>query len=223
MQQAIAQVQQAMQLQPKQQQGTQGQLLLLQYKPVITYTRSGGKKHLLLSDSRLAQAQVDLIQTDRGGDVTFHGPGQLVGYPIVPIAHHHHFVAIGRYLHALQQALLAACSSMGVPHCTLMKGKTGVWVCTPSKQPAKLVAVGVGVNAHGISRHGFALNVCADLQQIKQCIVPCGLADTSLANLHEQLQQARQRLPSWRELCETVANSIGQQLQLQVRWRDDLF
>ncbi|MEM7589264.1 MAG: lipoyl(octanoyl) transferase LipB [Myxococcota bacterium] len=214
MQQTIRQVQQVMQ----KEQRAQGHLLLLQHKPVITHTRSGGKKHIILPASQLAKAGIELVQTDRGGDVMFHGPGQLIGYPIIPISRGRNFVAIGRYLHALQEALLAVCKSVGVPHCTRIPGKTGIWVCSPGKPSAKLAAVGVGVNAQGISRHGFALNVSADLQLIERCIVPCGLAGTTLTNLHDQLQHINKPLPSLSQLCKKIASSIGKHLDLDVHW-----
>ena len=216
MQHAIQQVQQRMQ--HSQKPAVQGQLLLLQHKPVITYTRSKGTQHVLLPKEQLVKTGVDVVVADRGGDVTFHDQGQLVGYPIVPISRRHNFMAIGRYLHALQEALLYVCKSTGVPHCRLIRGKTGVWVCRPGSQPAKLVAVGVGVNAQGISRHGFAVNVCTHLQRMQRCIVPCGLVDTTVTNLYEQLQKLHQPLPSFQQLCTEIARSIAQQLQLAVQW-----
>ena len=179
---------------------------------------------LRLDRCALERLGLEFVQTDRGGDVTYHGPGQLVGYPIVALPHGANFVGVGRYLRRLEQALLNACCELGAPHCTLLSGKTGVWLeggapCakTEAPPPSKLVAMGIGVDKDGITRHGFAMNVCADLALMQRCIVPCGLVGMGVANLDDALRQASAATAPVPHLCQVIAKHIAAGLGLRVR------
>jgi lipoyl(octanoyl) transferase len=188
-------------------------LLLLEHPHVFTFGRRGEAKNLLWDDAELARRGVSVHWVDRGGDVTYHGPGQLVGYPLLPLAPGGLYAArpvvdghtaekrlpqadyVG-YIRKLEQALILALLRLGIAGGQI-PGLTGVWVqpdalslcrdCAPElrRPPAKIAAIGVKVDARGVSRHGFALNVDMDMSYW-QGIIGCGLKDypvTSLAEL----------------------------------------
>ncbi|MFZ9886436.1 MAG: lipoyl(octanoyl) transferase LipB [Myxococcota bacterium] len=174
-----------------------GHLLLLEHDATVTITRSGGTAHLRVPPEDLLDEGIDLVETDRGGDVTFHGPGQIVGYPVVAL----HRGDDGRvdllgYLRALEGALVAACERLGVRGCHRREGMTGVWVASRPDLPVeewpkdhaakKLVAIGVGVKC-GVTRHGFALNVDIDLPRFTSRIVPCGLLGRGVTRLIDEV------------------------------------
>jgi lipoate-protein ligase B len=148
-------------------------LVLLEHPPVITYGRRADPSHLLLPEEELARRGIELIRTGRGGDITYHGPGQLVGYPIVdldPLGRDLH-----RYLRLLEAMLVDALAAFGVTGETV-PGKTGVWV-----EGAKVASIGVAVR-RWVSWHGFALNVGADLSGF-EAIVPCGLPGVAMTSI----------------------------------------
>jgi lipoyl(octanoyl) transferase len=166
-------------------------LLLLEHPHTFTFGRRGQVANLLWSEAELKQHGIEVYWVDRGGDVTYHGPGQLVGYPLIPLrmeglmmphmassTYVPHADYTG-YLHKLEQVLIHALSEFGVKAETI-KNLTGVWV-----NGAKLAAIGVKVDSHGITRHGFALNVAPDMTYWDG-IIACGLDGlpvTSLARL----------------------------------------
>jgi lipoate-protein ligase B len=152
------------------------QLLLLEHNHVFTNGRHGDRRHLLADERTLARIDASYYEVDRGGDITYHGPGQLVGYPIVCLEQLG--VGVRTYVRGLENAIIQTAAHFGVA-ATSEPGYTGVWVGRD-----KLAAIGVRV-AHGVAFHGFALNVDPDLAYFRQ-IVPCGLAVrgvTSLAQL----------------------------------------
>lgn len=197
--------------------GAPGELLLLEHAPTITVTRSGGTAHVLVSPEDLADDGIELFETDRGGDVTFHGPGQLVGYPVVRLSR----ASDGRadlvgYLRALEGGLVAACRALGVPGAHRREGMTGVWVTHDTSAPIeswpddrsaeKLVAIGVGVK-HGVTRHGFALNVDIALERFTSRIVPCGLHGRGVTSLARELGSGR--LPDEETLRSVVTRAVA--------------
>lgn len=178
-----------------------GQLLFLEHQATVTVTRQGGLAHLRVSPAELQHAGIALVETDRGGDVTFHGPGQLVGYPVVAL----HQEASGRanltgYLRALEAGLLSACESWGIRGAHRKEGMTGIWIAHDpdsdarhfenDERAAKLIAIGVGVR-QGITRHGFALNVTTDLERFTDRIVPCGLQGRPVTSLQRLAENGR--------------------------------
>jgi lipoate-protein ligase B len=151
-------------------------LLLLEHPPVITCGRGTRAGHILADEAVLARRGVELCETARGGDVTFHGPGQLVGYPIFDLQAEGRNVH--RFLRRLEEALILALSAFGID-AGRIPGLTGVWVGND-----KIAAIGIGVK-RWVTYHGFALNVDMDLSYF-DLIVPCGLAGrgvTSMARL----------------------------------------
>jgi lipoate-protein ligase B len=157
-------------------------LLLLEHPPVVTLGRGADPAHLLARPAALAARGVEVHRVARGGSVTWHGPGQLVGYPIVDLR------ALGRpdlhaWLRALEAALIGAARELGVA-AERRPGATGVFV--PGRRPArKLASIGVGVRGW-VSFHGFALNVTADLGGFRD-LVPCGLSGVEMTSLAREL------------------------------------
>ena len=141
------------------------QLLLLEHPHVITMGRNAHRENLLASPEILERAGIELHHTDRGGDVTYHGPGQIVGYPIVDLRDWKRDV--GAYLRALEQVLIETLAGFGIT-AGRREGATGVWV-----GDAKVAAMGVHIS-RWVTSHGFALNLDTDLEYFKY-IVPCGL------------------------------------------------
>ena len=161
-------------------------LLLLEHPPVITLgvkTRQGAK-HIIASDEELARQGVTVHETGRGGDVTYHGPGQLVGYPIFDLKPDR--CDVHRYVRDLEEALILALREFGIEG-GRVKGLSGVWV-GPKGQERKIAAIGVRIS-RWITSHGFALNVATDLRHF-QLIVPCGIADRGVTSVEDELGRA---------------------------------
>jgi len=162
-------------------------LLLVEHDPVITFGRKGGRDHLRVPERELRARGFALYDIERGGDVTYHGPGQLVGYPIFPVGRR-----VRDYLRSLEAALVRVLAAYGVEGVG-SPGYAGVWV-----GDEKVVAIGVAVQRN-VSFHGFAMNVHTDLSHF-DTIVPCGIADrgvTSLSRLvgrHVPLDEVRPRV-----------------------------
>jgi lipoyl(octanoyl) transferase len=178
-------------------------LLLLEHPPVVTLGRRSDPGHVLLDRKQLEQRGIELFETGRGGDVTYHGPGQLVGYPVLQLpadrrdAH--------RYLRDLEQALIETVSSYGV-EAGRVEGLTGVWVGNE-----KLAAIGVRLNTGWITSHGFALNVSIDLESFES-IVPCGIENRGVTSLGKLLGRA----PELREVADRTARHVAEALGFQL-------
>lgn len=177
-------------------------LLFAEHPHVYTFGRTGSAQNLLWSSSLLKEKNIDTHWVDRGGDVTYHGPGQLVGYPLLPLGRVNSDSKMPQadyvgYIRRLEKMLIAALADLGLA-AGQREGLTGVWVqadvwsrcsrCKPEdrQKPAKIAAIGVKVDAHGISRHGFALNVDPDMSYWEG-IVACGLAHEPVASLADLL------------------------------------
>ena len=140
-------------------------LLLLQHPPVITLGRGGQEAHLLAPEPSLAALGIEFFQVERGGDVTYHGPGQLIGYPILNLVEHGR--DLHRYLRRLEGVLIETLATWGIDASRVI-GRTGVWV-----GGSKIASIGIHVS-RWVTRHGFALNVDMDLAPF-ELIVPCGI------------------------------------------------
>lgn len=149
-------------------------LFLLEHRPVYTLGRSADPAHILWQKDALEKAGIDVVQTNRGGDVTYHGPGQLVGYPVVNLKE----LGIGvvDYVNAIEEAILRSLRIMGIDNAGRDDRNRGVWV-----GDCKICAVGIRVS-HQITRHGFALNLNTKLTDFKG-IVPCGLFNAGVTSL----------------------------------------
>jgi lipoyl(octanoyl) transferase len=152
-------------------------LLLVEHPPVVTLGRSSKERHLLASPALLAARGVELFEVERGGDVTFHGPGQLVGYPIVDLKRHKQ--DLHWYLRQVEEALIRAVAPLGFPG-ERSAGYTGVWT-----QGRKLASIGVHAR-DWVTWHGFALNVTTDLAYF-DLIVPCGIAAVEMTSVAREL------------------------------------
>lgn len=148
------------------------QLLLLEHEPVYTIGRTPDQTSLR-GGSHLRHP---VIETNRGGQATYHGPGQLIGYPILDLRQHGQ--DLHKYLRALEELLIRVCAEFGVA-ARRREGLTGTWVVD-----RKIASIGVGVR-HWISMHGFALNVCGDLAPFEE-ITPCGIAGVSMTSLEKE-------------------------------------
>jgi len=201
--------------------GERPTLILLEHPHTYTFGKRGREEHLLWDEAQRAARQVEVHWVDRGGDVTYHGPGQLVGYPLIPLGR---IDGGGRlpqadyigFLRRLEEVLILALGRSGVASGQL-KGLTGVWVqpdvasrcprCPPAARlrPAKVASIGVKVDAAGVSRHGFALNVAPDMDYW-QGIIACGLVDHPAVSLEQLLDPP----PQMEQVRQQVAAAFGQ-------------
>ncbi len=169
------------------QQHTTNHLLFCQHPPVYTLGKSGQQEHLLLSEPELQALGARFYRINRGGDITYHGPGQLVGYPILDLDHF--FTDIHRYLRLLEGAVILTLADYGLSAGRIV-GLTGVWLDYERQvHPRKICALGVKAS-RWVTMHGFALNVNTDLRYFNH-IVPCGIADKAVTSLAQELGQAQ--------------------------------
>jgi lipoyl(octanoyl) transferase len=152
-------------------------LLLLEHPHVYTFGRNARREHLLVSRQHLAERGAEVFETDRGGDVTYHGPGQLVGYPILDLTEHRR--DLGWYMRSLEEVFIGVAGDFGV-QAGRTRGAAGVWVGND-----KLVAMGIHVS-RWVTSHGFAFNVSTDLRRF-DAIVPCGLRGRGVTSLEKLL------------------------------------
>jgi lipoyl(octanoyl) transferase len=196
-------------------------LLLLEHTPVLTLGRNSSRSNILASDDRLAGRGVEIHEVNRGGDVTYHGPGQLVGYPILDLRSFIPRLGAVDYVRRLEEVLIRACSDFGIPT-QRIAGRTGVWTLPGgSVQEKKIAAIGVHI-ARGITSHGFALNVTTDLRDF-DLIVPCGITDRTVTNL--DLEADRSSIhpePSMENTINAVARHFGRVFNHQVLWLESL-
>lgn len=192
-------------------------LLLMEHPPVLTLGRNGHRENVLLSNAELAQRGVELHEINRGGDVTYHGPGQLVGYPIfdlrgdLPGKKGPHLGPVD-FVRLMEEALIRACAEFGVPTQRVCK-RTGVWtMASGSIFEKKLVAIGVHVS-QGVTSHGFALNVSPDLRDYRW-IVACGIADRGVTSL--ELEAAADVPVSMEIAANAVARGFGHVFKKQM-------
>lgn len=158
-------------------------LLFVEHPHVLTLGRSGDAENVIVSPARLAELGVDYFPTNRGGDITYHGPGQLVAYPILDLDQY--FTDIHKYLRFLEEAVIKTCAEFGV-EAGRIDGLTGVWVEIDSgPQARKICAFGVKAS-RWVTMHGLALNVDSDLDFF-DLIVPCGIKDRGVTSLTREV------------------------------------
>lgn len=165
------------------QQATPNHLLFCQHPHVYTLGKSGKLEHLLLNENQLKEKNATFYKINRGGDITYHGPGQLVGYPILDLDNF--FTDIHKYMRFLEEAIILTLAEFGI-EAGRIEGLTGVWIdFIEQKNPRKICAMGVK-SSRWVTMHGFALNVNTDLDYFKN-IVPCGIDDKAVTSIELEL------------------------------------
>ena len=181
-------------------------LLFVEHPPVITFGRNAREENLLADAAALEREGIELVESNRGGDVTFHGPGQIVGYPILDLSRIRKDVVW--YVRTLEEAIIRAVEELGLP-AERRQGMTGVWV-----RGEKVAAIGIHIS-RWITSHGFALNVNTDLKFFRH-IVPCGIAAYPVSSLQKILGASMDPTP----LEHRLANHLGDLLGLEMHWSD---
>jgi lipoyl(octanoyl) transferase len=205
-------------------------LLLLEHPHTFTVGRRGGMEHVKWKQAEREERGISMYEVDRGGDVTYHGPGQLVGYPLLPLAplgwqgSRLPQVDFVGYVRNLEKMLILALARYGIP-AGQRKGLSGVWVmadvfgrcprCDPRlrPEPGKIASIGVKIDARGISRHGFALNIQPDMT-FWQGIVPCGIDGVQMICMGDLLDTP----PVLEEMAGVMAESFAEVFNYEIQW-----
>ena len=207
-------------------------LLLLEHAPVITLGRNAKEKNIVTRPEELAARGVEIFESDRGGDVTFHGAGQIVGYPIFDLRGfaagdgRRKTLGVIEYVRRLEEVLIRTCGDFGIPT-ERVAGLTGVWTvgeanaetggATPhAPEQGKVAAIGVHIS-RGVTSHGFALNVNTDLSYF-ELIVPCGITDRPVTSMAKELGRA----PLIEDVEHAVSRNFGKVFQEQMLWLPSL-
>lgn len=195
-------------------------LLLLEHPHVVTLGRRADDTHLVTERSGLEAAGVEIFETDRGGEATYHGPGQLVGYPIIDVR----VAKLGpvTYVRMLEKSIIETLVEFGID-ADLVDGETGVWVDgvpnakrNPDTNPVgkKIAAIGVRISG-GVTMHGFALNVSTDLAYFEH-IIPCGMPDLPFTSI--ALESGRDT--SLRDCANVIAEKLAANLSQEISWSE---
>jgi lipoyl(octanoyl) transferase len=191
-------------------------LLLLEHPPVITLGRNASLENVLASPEFLAQRGVELFEIDRGGDVTYHGPGQLVAYPIFDLRGFDPKVGAVEYVRRLEEVLIRTCGDYGIPT-QRIKGLTGVWTYDmPDKPEAKIAAIGVHIS-RAVTTHGFALNVSTDLDAFS-FIVPCGISNKPVTSMERETG----RQLALEDVAASASRNFGRVFNSRMLWLESL-
>ncbi len=161
---------------------TNNYLLLCEHSPVFTLGKSGKMNHLLASTDILNEKKISFFQTNRGGDITFHGPEQIVGYPILDLENY--FTDIGKYMRFLEEVIIQTLAEYGLEG-SRSKGETGVWLDVDTPRARKICAMGVRCS-RWVTMHGWAFNINTDLSYF-DLIVPCGITNKGVTSLKKEL------------------------------------
>jgi lipoyl(octanoyl) transferase len=218
-------------------------LLLLEHSPVITLGRNAKAANVIASPELLARRGVELFECDRGGDVTFHGPGQIVGYPIFDLRDFaepdgkRKTLGVVEFVRRLEEVLIRTCADFAIPT-KRVPGLTGVWTDAPSDDAhvetatsavrrseasppanaaeAKIAAIGVHISRF-VTSHGFALNVNADLSFFK-LIIPCGITSKPVTSMQQELGHS----PNLNTVAESISRNFGTVFSNQILWVETL-
>lgn len=187
---------------------TKHYLLFCEHPPVYTLGKSGSLDHLLIGEEELQTRKIEFFKTNRGGDITFHGPGQIVGYPILDLEHF--YTDIGRYLRSLEEVIIQTLEVFGIQS-GRSPGETGVWLDPDQPERArKICAMGVRCS-RWVTMHGFALNVNTDMSYFSH-IIPCGIADKQVTSMQQELYHSVNEL----EVKELLKKKFAEVFQAQV-------
>ena len=203
-------------------------LLLLEHPHTFTFGRRGDAKNLLWDEPELAKRGIGLFWVDRGGDITYHGPGQLVGYPLIPLGkpdprnRNPSLVDYVGFVRNIEATLISSLARFGLA-AGQIAGKTGVWIqpdvasrcarCDPrlKQAPSKIASIGIKVDVNGVTRHGFALNVAPDMSYWEG-IIACGLEGVTMASLADLLDPP----PAMPEVMQAVEESFAEIFNFQL-------
>ncbi len=200
-------------------------LVMLEHPPVLTLGRNSGRENLVLSEEALAARGVEVVETNRGGDVTYHGPGQLVGYPIFdlrgPVRGERKWLGPVDFVRQIEEALIRTMADYGVA-AERVAGRTGVWTQPNGTiEEKKIAAIGIHVSA-GVTSHGFALNVTTDLRDF-DWIVPCGISDRGVTSVELESPTSNPVADlTLQTAAERVARQFGRVFDTQVLWLESL-
>jgi lipoyl(octanoyl) transferase len=190
---------------------TTNYLILCEHPPVYTLGKSGDLSNLLLNDDELETKGIDFYKINRGGDITFHGPGQLVMYPIFDLDNF--FTDIHRYLRFLEEAVIKVCA-----HFQLQTGRydgfTGVWLDTDNENARKICAMGVKCS-RWVTMHGIAFNIKTDLNYFKY-IIPCGIEDKDVTSLQKELGEQCPTMPEVKEQLLLAMKDVFEISEMQL-------
>ena len=189
-------------------------LLLCEHPHVITLGRNGKREHLLATEQVLRQKGVEFYATDRGGDITYHGPGQLVGYPILDLGGIRKDV--GWYVRTLEEAMIRTSLEFNVS-ASRVAGKTGIWVNNAQGMEEKLGAIGVHLS-RWVTSHGFAYNISTDLRYF-DLIVPCGIAERKATSLEKILDRAVRREAVIASMVRNFGEIFGAEMLVTPQWQ----
>ena len=179
-------------------------ILICEHPHTITLGKSGAEQNLLLNSDELNSEQIDFVKVDRGGDITYHGPGQLVAYPILNL--NDYFRDVHKYMRLLEEVVIHMLEDYAIT-AERIDGLTGVWV-----NQSKICAMGVKIS-RWITMHGLAFNVCADLTYFNK-IIPCGISDKSVCNLSDLLRKPIQI----KEVSDKLINSFKTIFEMNCSW-----
>jgi lipoyl(octanoyl) transferase len=189
--------------QPEKQSKQTHHFILCEHNPVITLGKNAKQSNILINEHFLQQHQIEKYFINRGGDVTFHGPGQLVGYPILDLDFF--FTDIGKYLRSLEEVIINTLSAYGI-HGERLPGATGVWLDAQNPRKArKICAIGIRCS-RWVTMHGFALNVNTDLNYFNY-IIPCGIQDKQVTSLAQELGE-KQDIQAVKELLKKYFTEV---------------
>lgn len=159
-------------------------VILCEHPHVYTLGKSGAENNLLVNQAFLASINATFFKTNRGGDITYHGPGQLVGYPILDLEIYH--LGLKDYVHLIEESIIQTIAEYGIVG-TRLEGATGVWLDVGTLQARKICAIGVKASRY-VTMHGYALNVNTDLSYFNH-INPCGFVDKGVTSIQKELQK----------------------------------
>jgi len=207
-------------------------LLLLEHTPVITLGRNARRANVLATDASLRQRGVELFECDRGGDVTFHGPGQMVGYPIFDLRSftdeqgNRKTIFPVEFVRRMEEALIRTCLDYQIPT-ERVPGMTGVWTASyavprppsagTSSGQGKIAAIGVHIS-RGVTSHGFALNITNEPLEYFPLIVPCGIATKPVTSIEQEIGSA----PALDDIAQKLTAHFGRLFHSQIVWVDTL-
>ena len=184
-----------------------GELLIVEHNPVYTLGKSGKLENMLVSEQYLRSIGAEFYRIERGGDVTYHGPGQIVGYPILDLEK----LGIGlrQYIDSMEQAIIEVCAEWGV-EAGRIEGASGVWIEPQSPRARKICAIGVRSSRY-VTMHGFAMNVATDLRYFSH-INPCGFVDKGVTSLSREV--GREVAPD--EVKPQIVKHLAEKLNVKI-------